>query len=83
MKAAVIGLGDILSGDMGAGCCILEMLAQEIPEGALELRYLARDAQYTGAFLFGVHYAVIVQALAFGGLPGRTSDLLTWASNFM
>lgn len=71
MKAAVIGLGDILSGDMGAGCCVLEMLAQEIPEGALELHYLARDAHYTGAYIFGMPYAVIVQALPWGGPPGR------------
>jgi hypothetical protein len=72
MNSAVIGLGDILSGDMGAGCCVLEMLAQEIPEGALALHYLARDSQYTGAFIFGMQYAVIVQALPLGGFPGRT-----------
>jgi len=71
MKAAVIGLGDILSGDMGAGFSVLEMLAQEIPEGALELHYLARDAQYTRAYILGMPYAVIVQALSWGGPPGR------------
>jgi len=71
MKAAVIGLGEILSGDMGAGCCVLEMLAQETPEDALALHYLSRDAQHAGAYIFGMPYAVIVQALPWGGPPGR------------
>ena len=70
-RAVVIGLGDILSGDMGTACSVIEMLAQETPEEALALQYLAGDAHYVGDFIFGHTLAVVVMAVAFGGQPGK------------
>jgi hydrogenase maturation protease len=70
-RAVVIGLGDILNGDMGTACSVIEMLAQESQEEALALHYLAGDAHYVGDFIFGHTLAVVVMAVAFGGQPGK------------
>ena len=40
-KASIIGLGDILKGDLGVGCYIIEALEQERLGDLIHLAYLA------------------------------------------
>lgn len=47
-KALIIGLGDILKGDFGVGCYIIEALEQEQLGDSIHLAYLADDPRYAG-----------------------------------
>ncbi|MBC8199376.1 MAG: hydrogenase maturation protease [Desulfobacterales bacterium] len=69
-KASIIGLGDILKGDFGIGCYIIEALEQEQLGNSIHLAYLADDPRYAGGLLYEVDFAIIVAAVSMGGPAG-------------
>jgi hydrogenase maturation protease len=70
-KVSIIGFGNILRGDLGFGCYIIDILGQEPLDDCTELTFLGENSHYTGAFIYGLEFAVIVGALDLGGCPGR------------
>jgi len=70
-SASVIGLGNILCGDLGAGCHLIDALCQEELGNDIELIFLGRDARYAGAFMMEKEFAVVVKAVSLGGVPGN------------
>lgn len=83
-KAAVIGLGNITLGDLGAGCYVVDALLQEPLGEYVDATYLAEASFYAGAFICGSEFAVIVQAVCLGGTPGSIYcwDNPTFQRNF-
>ena len=69
-KASIIGLGDILNGDFGVGCYIIEALEQEQLGNSTHLAYLADDPRYAGGLLYEMDFAVIIGAVSLGGSAG-------------
>jgi len=70
LKAAVIGIGNILLGDEGVGVRIIEELKKlELPEG-VEVHDGATSGIAILNFLEGVDRAIIVDAVKGGGEPG-------------
>lgn len=70
-KASVVGLGNIVCGDMGAGCYIIDILQQEPLGEFVEISYLAEAASYAGAFMCGTEFGIVVQAVGMGDPPGK------------
>lgn len=69
-KASIIGLGDILKGDRGIGCYILEALAQERLDESVHLAYLGDDPRYAAALLYKADFAIVVSAFNLGEPSG-------------
>jgi hydrogenase maturation protease len=69
-SASIIGFGNILGGDFGAGCYIIDALCQEGLGEDIELAYLGEDARYSAAFVVGKRFTVVVQAVVLGRTPG-------------
>ncbi|NQT09712.1 MAG: hydrogenase maturation protease [Desulfobacteraceae bacterium] len=69
-KASIIGLGDILKGDLGVGCYIIDALEQERMGDSIHLTYMADDPRYAGGLLYEADLAVIVAAISMGGPAG-------------
>ena len=68
---AVIGIGNILMGDDGAGVRVLELLPERVPKIDLAtggMRLLHK--------LEGLNTAIIVDAVDFGGEPGEVTVFL-------
>lgn len=70
-RASIIGLGNILKGDFGIGCYVLDALGQEPLGDAVEMVYLAENSSYIEAYMQGTDFSAIVQALSLGGAPGN------------
>ncbi len=69
-NASIIGLGNIMKGDHGIGCYIVDALNQEPLGDSIEVFYLAEDSNYIDAYLYGTKLAIIVQAVSLGGEAG-------------
>jgi len=82
-KASIIGLGNILEGDSGVGCYILDALSQERLGDSVHLSYLGADPRYAGGLLYDADFAVIVRALSMGGPAGMVHcwDCRTFQQN--
>lgn len=50
-RVAIVGLGNILHGDLGIGCYIVEALAQEMLDDCIELFYLGEECVCAGAYI--------------------------------
>jgi hydrogenase maturation protease len=83
-KASIIGLGNIVCGDIGAGCYIVDILQQEPLGESVEVSYLAEAAFYAGTLMCGTDFGVVVQAVNMGGPPGKIYcwDKSTFEQNF-
>ncbi len=71
MSLAVIGIGNVLMGDDGAGVRVLELLPDHVPKIDLAtggMRLLHK--------LEGLTTAIIVDAVDFGGKPGEVTVFL-------
>jgi len=44
-KVSIVGFGNILKGDLGIGCYVVDALCQEPLGDAVELTYLAESVQ--------------------------------------
>ena len=69
-KALIIGLGNILKGDLGIGCYILEALTQEQLGESVHLAYLGDDPRYAAGLLYKVDFVIVVSAFNLGGPSG-------------
>lgn len=77
-KIVVVGMGDVLKGDYGAGCTVLEKLAETIPGKEMDYAYLGEDTRFGCGFLYGADLAFVVGALNLSGRPG---DLHVWTDD--
>jgi hydrogenase maturation protease len=71
-KAAVIGIGNHLMGDDGAGVAVLDLLAKKVHRG-VEILDLGTGGMALLHKLEGLDLAIIVDAADFGGKPGEIS----------
>ncbi|WP_022666015.1 hypothetical protein [Desulfospira joergensenii] len=69
-KIMIMGLGDVLKGDMGAGCAVLEKMAETVSGKDVDFAYLGCDTRFAAGYLLGVDLAVITGALDLSGRPG-------------
>jgi len=69
-RAAVIGIGNILMGDDGAGVKVLGLLPDNLPEG-ISIIELATGGMTLLHELEGLDIAVIVDAVDYDGKPGE------------
>ncbi len=76
-KASIVGFGDILQGDLGIGCYVLDALTQESLGQCVELFYLADQYIYTTASIYKMELCIIVQALDLGLAAGK---VLCWSN---
>jgi len=67
----IIGLGDILQGDEGFGCYLLETLAREPLGASVQFAYLGDDPRCAGGLIYGADLVIIVGAFHLGGPAGR------------
>ncbi|SDN85715.1 hydrogenase maturation protease [Desulfonauticus submarinus] len=70
-KISIISFGDVLKGDFGAGCYLIEALAQENLANNISLIYLAEEAVKADIWIFKAELAIIVQAINLGLKPGK------------
>jgi len=49
--AVIIGLGDVMNGDEGIGCFLIEALAQEVVSDSVQLTYLGDDPRWAGGLI--------------------------------
>lgn len=70
IRVAVIGIGNPLMGDDGAGVAVLDLLAKKVPKG-VELLDLGTGGMNLLHKLEGLDLAIIVDAVDFGGKPGQ------------
>nr|NJM04938.1 hypothetical protein [Desulfobacula sp.] len=49
----VVGMGNVLKGDYGAGCTVLEKLAETMPKKDIDYAYLGEDTRFGCGFLYG------------------------------
>ncbi|MDI6907084.1 MAG: hydrogenase maturation protease [Thermoanaerobacterales bacterium] len=74
-SAVVIGLGDPLLGDRGAGPYVVEALLQERPGLNIELADIGLRLTDLEMHLYGRDYGILVQALARGYPGGHVSQV--------
>jgi len=69
-KVLIIGLGNILDGDLGVACQILETLSLEPFGDSVNIMYAGEDPRYAGGWIYDVDLLIIVGAFYLGGEPG-------------
>ena len=69
-KIVIMGVGDVLQGDMGAGCAVLEKMAETVTGDDIEFAYMARQTRFAATYLLNADLAVITGALDLSGVPG-------------
>lgn len=69
-KVSIIGLGNILDGDLGVACQVLETLSLEPFEDSVNIMYAGDDPRYAGGWIYDVDLLIIVGAFYLGGPPG-------------
>ncbi|MEW6458799.1 MAG: hydrogenase maturation protease [Bacillota bacterium] len=74
-KAVIVGLGDVVWGDMGAGPYVIEALSQENLGMNVDLADLGSEVLDLEVRLYRKDYAILVYALARGYPGGHISQL--------
>ncbi len=69
-RVAIIGIGNILMGDDGAGVKVLELLPDNLPEGVFTIELATGGMTLLHKFE-GLDMAIICDAVDFGGKPGE------------
>lgn len=69
-NAAIIGFGDVLQGDLGAGCYVLDALTQTLLDSPVELVYLADGYTHTATAVIQKDLCIFVEVLDLGCTPG-------------
>ncbi len=69
-SVSIIGLGNIMKGDFGVGCYVVDALNQEPLGDSIDVSYLAEDSFYVDAYFYGMKFGIVVQAVDFGGQAG-------------
>lgn len=70
-KVSIIGLGNILDGDLGVACQVLETLYSEPFEDSVNIMYAGDDPRYVDGWICDADLLIIVSAFYLGGPPGR------------
>lgn len=70
-NASIVGFGNILKGDLGIGCYLMDALCQEPLGDAVELSYVGENLHCTGAYVCDREFAAIVGGLSLGGSGGN------------
>jgi hydrogenase maturation protease len=69
-RASIVGLGNILKGDLGVACYVIEALEQERMGELIQLTYLADNPRHAGGLLYETDFAVIIGSFNMGGWTG-------------
>lgn len=69
-KIAILGLGDILQGDRGAACYVLESVAGQTVGRSVQIAYLGDNSTFAGGVLYKTDLAIVVGTLDLSGIPG-------------
>ena len=69
-KVVILGLGDVLQGDRGAACYVLESVANETAGKSVHISYLGDNPSFAGGLLYKADLAIIVGTLSLSGVPG-------------
>lgn len=82
-KVSIVGFGNILKGDLGIGCYLIDALGQEPLGDTIELSYVGENLHYTGAYLWDMDFTVVVGGLDVGGRAGMIHcwDMETFTDN--
>ena len=67
---SIVGLGNMMRGDLGIGCYVVDALNQEPLGDSIDVSYLAEGYSYLDAYFCETKFGIIVQAAKFGGQPG-------------
>jgi len=70
-KGLIIGLGNVLKGDFGVGCYILEALGRGSLGDGVELAYLGDDPRCAAGLVYGMDFVIVVSAFSLGGPVGK------------
>lgn len=75
-KAAIIGLGNVLQGDYGAACYILEAVAEKTAgEEAVQICFMGDDPRFAGGVFYETDLSIVVGTLKLSEAPG---DIHIW-----
>ena len=69
-KLAIIGVGDVLRGDHGAACYVLEAVADKTGGENIQFSYMGSDPRSAGGLLYAADLAIIVGTMRLSGVPG-------------
>ncbi len=69
-KITILGIGDVLQGDRGAACFVLESVANETIGRSIHISYLGDNPNYAGGLLYKADLAIVVGPLRLSGVPG-------------
>lgn len=69
-KITILGLGDVLQGDRGVACFVLESMARQIENPAVQIAYFGDNPNYAGGLLYQADLAIVVGTLNLSGIPG-------------
>ncbi len=69
-KIIIMGVGDVLKGDLGAGCVILEKMAETVSGEDVDFAWLGNDPRYAQDFILGSDLCVVTGAFDLCGMPG-------------
>jgi len=70
-RCLILGLGDVLRGDEGLGCYVLEALAGEPWSAPVFLAYAGNDARPAAGLIHGAQLVMVVGTFDLGGAAGR------------
>lgn len=69
-KITIIGLGDVLRGDYGAACYVLEAVAAKTDSDRVQFAYMGNDPRFAGGLFYSADLAVVVGTMRLSGVPG-------------
>ena len=69
-RIVLMGIGDVLMGDLGAGCVILEKTAQRVTGSDIDYAWLGDDVRFAPEYIIGSDLCVVAGALDLCGRPG-------------
>ena len=69
-KITIIGLGDVLRGDHGAACYVLESVATKTDSGSVQFAYMGNDPRFADELLYSADLAIVVGTMRLSGVPG-------------
>ncbi|WP_319524017.1 hypothetical protein [uncultured Desulfosarcina sp.] len=69
-KITIIGLGDVLGGDHGAACYVLEAVAAKTDSESVQFAYMGNEPRFAGGLLYAADLAIVVGTMRLSGVPG-------------
>ncbi len=71
-KVVILGIGNVLQGDRGAACYVLESVATETSSESVHISYLGDNPSFAGGLLYMTDLAIVVGTLRVSGVPENT-----------